>query len=163
MGDFSQILNYVPVHERLVTSGQPTAEQLAEIKAAGFTTVINVALNDAPNHIAHEDRICLELGMDYIHIPLLWECPNPTQGLLILDLVAYLVQQQAVWLHCAKNWRVGCLMYLYRQYYMGMDIAQADELLQQIWQPDATWTGFIHAVQIQLQARQAIQEIQNIS
>ena len=64
------------IHAHLATSGQPTVEQLTEIKAQGFTTIVNLALTDASNHLANEDRICLELGLDYIQVPLLWECPS---------------------------------------------------------------------------------------
>ncbi|KAA8734756.1 hypothetical protein F4V57_03060 [Acinetobacter qingfengensis] len=159
----TDILNHVFIHEHLTTSGQPTFEQLAQIKAAGFNTIVNLALTNASNHLPNEDKICLELGLDYIHIPLLWDCPNPSTGLLILDLIAYLVQEQKVWLHCAKNLRVSSLMYLYQQYYLGIDIAIADIALHEIWEPDATWTGFMHAIQLQLQARQSTQEISQIS
>lgn len=161
--DLLQILNYVYVHEHLVTSGQPTAEQLVWIKEAGFSTVINLALTDASNHLPLEDRLCLELGLDYIQIPLLWDQPSSSAGLLTLDMIAHLVQEQKVWLHCAKNWRVASLMYLYRQFYMGMDLAEADAYLEQIWQPDDTWTGFIHALRLQLQARHSTREIQQMS
>ncbi len=160
---FKSILNFSPVHEHLYTSGQPTVEQLGWIKEQGFSSIINVALTDASHHLPNEDHICLDLGLDYIHIPLLWECPSSSTGLLILDVVHHLVQEQKVWLHCAKNWRVACLMYLYRQYYLGIDIAQADECLQQIWQPNDTWIGWTHAVSLQLQARQSTREIEQLS
>ena len=158
-----QISHYVPVHEHLATSGQPTAEQLEWIKAEGFTTVVNLALTDASNHLALEDRICLELGLDYVQIPLLWDQPSTSAGLLVLDLIDHLVTEQKVWLHCALNMRVASLMYLYRQFYMGMSLPEADVLLEEIWQPDETWTGFIHALRLQLQARQSTREIQQMS
>ena len=161
--DINQILNYVPVHEHLATSGQPTAEQFSWIKAEGFTTIINLALTDASNHLPLEDRICLELGLDYIQIPLLWDQPSTSAGLLVLDMIAHLVQEQKVWLHCAMNMRVASLMYLYRQFYMGISLPEADALLEDIWQPDETWTGFIHALRLQLQARQSTLEIQQMS
>lgn len=163
LDSLQHILNFVPVHEHLFTSGQPTEAQLMQIKEQGINTIINLALTDASNHLLHEDKICLELGLDYIQVPLLWDCPSSSGGLFVLDLVDHLVQEQKVWLHCAKNMRVACLMYLYRQYYMGMDIAQADEYLQQSWQPNETWTGLMHAIQLQLQARQATKEIQQMS
>jgi hypothetical protein len=40
----SQIPNFSPVHEHLLSSGQPTAEQLHHIKEYGCSTVINLAL-----------------------------------------------------------------------------------------------------------------------
>jgi protein tyrosine phosphatase (PTP) superfamily phosphohydrolase (DUF442 family) len=157
----SQIQNFQFIHEHLFTSGQPTAEQFKHIKEYGVNTVINLALTDASNHLPFADRICLELGLEYIQIPILWDQPSDEQCLLVLDLIHHLVQEKMVWLHCAKNYRVSSLMYLYRQYYMDIDMPTAQELMHQIWEPDETWTGLIHAVALQLQGRKATQELQN--
>lgn len=163
LNSLQNILNFSFIHDHLSTSGQPTPEEFAEIRAQGFSTVINLALTDASNALQNEDRICLELGLDYIQIPLYWECPSASAALLTLDMIAHLVQEQSVWLHCAKNWRVSALMYLYRRYYMNVDIEEAAEHLQKIWTPNDTWTGLIHAVELQLKARQSTYEISKIS
>ena len=155
----SQINNFQFIHEHLFTSGQPTAEELQLIKEYGVSTVINVALTDAEPHLDHEDKICLDLGLNYIHLPISWEMPSDEQCLLILDMINHLVQEQMVWVHCAKNFRVSSLMYLYRQYYMDMDLPTAQELLHQVWEPNDTWTGLIHAVALQLQGRKATEEV----
>ncbi|QXW27285.1 protein tyrosine phosphatase family protein [Acinetobacter johnsonii] len=156
----SQIENFQFVHEHLFSSGQPSAEQLQLIKEYGVTTVINLALTDASNHLDSEDRICLELGLNYIHMPILWDTPSDDQCLLALDMIDHLVQEQMVWVHCSKNFRISSLMYLYRQYYMNIDMPAAQELMYQIWEPNETWTGLIHAVSLQLQGRKSTQELQ---
>ncbi len=51
-------------------------------------------------------------------------------------------------------------MYLYRQYYMDIDLPTAHEHLHQIWEPNETWTGLMHAVALQLQGRKATQELE---
>lgn len=51
----SHIDHFQFIHEHLFSSGQPTIEQLKLIKEYGITTVINLALNDADNHLPHED------------------------------------------------------------------------------------------------------------
>lgn len=156
----SQIRQFDYIHEHLFTSGQPTEVQLEQIKAYGISTIINLALSDSPQALAQEDRICLNLGLNYIHLPLLWDNPSAEQGILILDLIDHLVQSQRVWLHCNNNRHAACLMYLYRQFYMDIDLATAQEKLHQLWQPDETWTGFIHTVTLQLQGRKATQDLQ---
>ena len=50
-------------------------------------------------------------------------------------------------------------MYLYRQYYMNIDMPTAHEAMHQIWEPNDTWTGLTHAVALQLQGRKATQEL----
>ncbi|ONG37275.1 hypothetical protein BKE30_14855 [Alkanindiges hydrocarboniclasticus] len=153
----SEILNVQKIHDNLYSSGQPTVQQLELICQAGVSTVVNLALNDASNSLMrehiYEDRTVLELGMHYVHLPLLWDCPSASQALFALKAIHHL-QDQLVWIHCAKNWRVSSLMYLYRRFYMKMPIEQADELLHQVWEPDETWTGLINAVAMQLQAEQ---------
>lgn len=158
--NLSQILNFQFIHPHLFTSGQPSAEQLKQIKEYGITTVINLALTDADPHLEHEDQICLALGLHYIHIPIAWDTPSDDQCLLLLDLIDYLVKEQMVWVHCAKNFRVSSLMSLYLQYYLDIDLVTAQQHMQKIWQPNETWTGLIHAVALQLQGRKATQELQ---
>ena len=156
----SQIPTFSIIHEHLFSSAQPSAEQLKLIKEFGCSKVINLALTNASNHLENEDRICLDLGLNYIHIPIDWEMPSAEQCLLVLDLIDHLVQNEIVWIHCAKNKRVSCLMYVYRQFYMNMDMPTSQDLLHEIWEPNETWTGLIHSITLQLQGRKATLELQ---
>lgn len=155
-----QIPNFSYIHERLFSSALPNAEQLHQIKEYGCNIIINIAPNDASPHLEHEDRLCLDLGLQYIQIPIDWEIPSAEQCLLVLDLIDHLVQEQIVWIHCAKNYRVSCLMYLYRQFYMDIDMPDAMKMLHQIWEPNETWTGLLHSVALQLQGRKATKELE---
>lgn len=156
----SQIPAFSIIHEHLFSSAQPSAEQLKLIKEFSCSTVINLALTNASNHLENEDRICLDLGLNYIHIPIDWEMPSAEQCLLVLDLIDHLVQNEIIWIHCAKNKRVSCLMYVYRQFYMNMDMPTSQDLLHEIWEPNETWTGLIHSITLQLQGRKATLELQ---
>ena len=157
----SHIENFQFVHARLFSSAQPSAEQLKVIKEYGVTTIVNLALSDAEPHLAHEDKICLDLGLNYIQLPISTDTPSDDQCLLALDLLHHLVQEQLVWIHCSKNYHVSSLMYLCRQYYMDVDMPSAQELMHSIWQPNDTWTGLMHAVALQLQGRKSTQELQH--
>lgn len=151
------------IHAHLCTSAQPTATELLAIKEAGYQTIVNIALTDASPHLDGEDKICLDLGLEYIHVPLSWEYPDSGTALFILEMIDHLVQRQKVWLHCAKNYRVASLMALYRQYYLGMAVDEVDHLLHEVWQPNETWVGLMHAVRLQLQARQSTAELSQLS
>ncbi len=156
----SQIKNFQFIHERLFSSGQPTAEELKQIKEYGIGTVINLAESDAEHALPHEDKICLDVGLNYIQLPISWETPSSDHCLLLLDLVNHLLESQMVWVHCSNNNHVSSLMYLYRQYFMDVDIATAQDFLHDIWKPNEAWTGLIHAVSLQLQGRKATQDLQ---
>ena len=146
----AEIPSFSLVHEHLFSSAQPSAEQLQHIKEYGCSTVINLATSKSDNHLAQQDQICLDIGLHYIHIPIDWDVPCSDQCLFVLDLIDHLVQ----------NMRVSSLMYLYRQFYMNVDLPTAQEMLHQIWEPNETWTGLIHSISLQLQGRKATQELQ---
>ena len=156
----AQVKNFQFIHEHLLSSGQPTPEELQLMKDYGVTSVINLAPSTSANFLPHQDQLCLDIGLNYLHIPIGMDTPSAEQCLLVLDLIDHLVEQQVVWVHCDNNQQVSSLMYLYRQYYMQMDMATAHELLEQVWEPNATWTGLIHAIGVQLQGRRATQELQ---
>ena len=158
--ELTHVAHFQFVHEHLFSSGQPTAEQLKHIKEYGVDTVINLAFTDAEPHLNNEDRICAELGLNYIQVPIQWDMPTDEQCLFVLDLIDHLVQQKMVWIHCTENNQCSCLMYLYRQYFMDMDMPTAQEMMHQIWEPNETWTGLIHAVGLQLQGRKATRDLQ---
>lgn len=158
--ELNHVAHFQFVHEHLFSSGQPTAEQLKQIKEYGVDTVINLAFSDTEPHLENEDRICAELGLNYIQVPILWEMPTDEQCLFVLDLIDHLVQQKMVWIHCTENNQCSSLMYLYRQYFMDIDMPTAQELLHQVWEPNETWTGLIYAVGLQLQGRKSTHELQ---
>lgn len=156
----SQITHFRYIHQHLLTSAQPSVEQLAQIKSYGVDTVINLGLSHEEQFLADQDQHCIALGLNYLHIPIDWECPADEQCLLVLDLINALVQNKIIWIHCPNGYRVSSLMYLYQLFAMEIDLPTAQEFLHQLWEPNATWTGLIHAVTLQLQGRKATQELE---
>ena len=69
------IVNYREYSETLSSSGQPDAEQLGILRASGFERVVNIAFSDHDNSPPHEDRLVKDLGMDYVHVPVVWDAP----------------------------------------------------------------------------------------
>ena len=162
--DVSGILNVQKVHDNLYSSGQPTLAQLEILAQAGVSVVVNLAFNANNNpqvtdaNSAQEDRMVLELGMQYIQVPILWDCPEASSALFALKAI-YHLNAQLVWVHCDDNKCAASLMYLYRRFYMQMPIDEAQALLHEVWQPDETWVGLINAVAMQLQTEQQQAEL----
>ena len=146
------ILNYRQVDPRLATSGQPDEQELAGIAAAGYTTVINIALHDDPRYSLADERGSVEaLGMGYVHIPVQLGAPTPA------DFDRFVTAMDAhrdgkLWVHCAANKRVSVFLGLYWYLHGGMPLEQAFALQQDIWVPDAAWSAFIA---LMLEGRQA--------
>jgi protein tyrosine phosphatase (PTP) superfamily phosphohydrolase (DUF442 family) len=142
--DVTQVHRYRQATPTLATSGQPSAEQLASIAAAGYEVVINLALHDDPRYsLPDEAGVVRGLGLDYVHIPVRFDAP--TAG----DLRRFFQAMEAhahrrIWLHCAANLRVGVFLGLYRCLHDGWPREQAFAPLHELWQPDPVWSEFIH-------------------
>ena len=138
-------VNLVEFSPEITSSGQPSERDFAQMVEQGYTTVVNLALSNSSNALAGEDTLVTELGLAYVHIPIVWETPTPAQ----FQLFAAVMQQlrgQKVWVHCALNMRVSAFLYLYNRLYLGADSTEAGELLEKIWQPNPTWAAFIDLV-----------------
>lgn len=133
------------IDERLCTSGQPTVAQLNEIAAAGFKTVINLALHDDPRYsLPDEAGTVRSLGMGYVHIPV--EFSSPTKQDLAQFFAAMKAHDgQKVWVHCAANIRVTIFLSLYRVIEQRWEREVAFSQLSDLWQPDKVWSAFIES------------------
>ncbi|MBF2048405.1 MAG: protein tyrosine phosphatase family protein [Leptolyngbya sp. IPPAS B-1204] len=139
------IYNFLQLSDSIATAGQPTADQFALLKQAGYEVVINLALPTSTNAIPNEAEIVAAQAMDYISIPVVWE--NPT----LADAERFFQAMQThtnrkVFVHCAMNMRVSAFMYLYRRIYEQIDEATAKQDLNKIWTPNSTWQQFIDQV-----------------
>ena len=142
MPDLSHITNFIAVTDRLGTAGQPTAEQFADIKSAGYHTVINLATPDSKNALENEGDLVTREGMRYIHIPVVWTAPQKND----FDLYASILnahQHAPVFTHCVVNMRVSAFTFLYRIIHRGTDPSEARKTMQQIWDPHGVWEEFV--------------------
>ena len=147
MPELTDIYHYLPLTETLLTSGQPTEEQFSAVAEAGVQTVINLALETSTNALADEARVVKDLGMEYFHIPVVWEKPDKTD----LDQFCNLLdarKTRKVLVHCAANMRVSTFVALYRILRLGWTHEKAFEDVYRLWNPnkDEVWGRFITAV-----------------
>lgn len=141
--NLSSIYNHRAVDDQLATSGQPTVAQLGAIAAAGFDTVINLALHDDPRYsLPDEPGTVAALGMGYVHIPVKFATPTRTDLLAFFDAMQARAGQR-VWVHCAANMRVSAFLGLYRVLRQGASPEAAFELMHDLWEPNAVWSAFI--------------------
>ncbi|MEL6437661.1 MAG: protein tyrosine phosphatase family protein [Cyanobacteria bacterium J06621_8] len=136
------IPDYYLINDALATSGQPTPQQFGLIAQAGYQAVINLAISSSSNAVANEGAIVTDLGLIYVHIPVLWDAPQ------IEDVVMFFKMMQAfegqkIWVHCAKNMRVSCFIYLWQKHVLLLGEEQARYPMNQIWQPTGIWQQLI--------------------
>lgn len=133
------------VDASLCTSGQPTEAQLQEIAAAGFMTVINLALHDDPRYsLPDEAGTVKSLGMNYVHIPVQFSAPTK-QNLTQFFSAMKAHEGQKIWIHCAANMRVSVFLGLYRVIEQGWKRELAFAQLRELWKPDEVWSAFIES------------------
>lgn len=135
-------LNFCRISDRLACCGQPERSQWDWIAAQGYRTVINLALDSSPNAQADEAELVTGRGMDYLHIPVLWEQPTPA------DLERFLAAMDAhagspVLVHCVVNYRASAFVFLWRVLRCGEGVDDARWEMLSIWEPDDVWQAFI--------------------
>jgi protein tyrosine phosphatase (PTP) superfamily phosphohydrolase (DUF442 family) len=137
-----EIYNFIQISETIATSGQPTPEQFAAIRDAGYKTIVNLALPTSTNAIPNEEAIVEALGINYVHIPVIWEEPT----LEDLDRFFRVLERDAnqkAFVHCAMNMRVSVFIYLYRILRQQVAEEVAKQPMAQIWEPNEVWQTFI--------------------
>jgi protein tyrosine phosphatase (PTP) superfamily phosphohydrolase (DUF442 family) len=140
-----EIYNFLQLSDRLATSGQPTEEQFQEIVRAGYEVVINLGLARTDYALEDEAGLVHSLGMNYVHIPVIWE--NPT--LENFDEFTSMMEEhkgERLFVHCAANMRVSVFMALYRILHLGWERERAMEDVHKIWDPNERWDKFITKV-----------------
>ena len=146
-----EIYNFIQISETIATAGQPTVEQFAAIQAAGYPTIVNLALPTSTNAIPNEQAIVEALGIDYVHIPVIWEEPTFED----LDRFFEVLERnsdQKVFVHCAMNMRVSAFIYLYRTIRQHVAEEVAKPAMEQIWEPNKVWQAFIQTAKQRTQA-----------
>jgi protein tyrosine phosphatase (PTP) superfamily phosphohydrolase (DUF442 family) len=145
MSPLSEIRAYLPLSDRLATSGQPTAPQFESIKGAGFEVVVNLALGTSPGALPDEAEIVARHGLAYVHIPIDFKAPDVPSALRFFEVMRA-HRERRTFVHCIANYRVSALVYAYRVLEGEMTPARAREDLQKLWIPDATWQRYIEDV-----------------
>lgn len=130
----------------LLTSGQPTEEQLASAARSGVRAVINLALHDDPRYsLNDEPGVVRSLGMDYVHIPVRFDAPTEADLLAFFQAMAA-HEGERLLVHCAANKRVTVFLGLYRVIRQGWNTEAAFALMHSVWEPDEVWRAFIETM-----------------
>ncbi len=139
-----ELPNFHRVSDRILTSGQPTASQLAELGRNGVNAVVNLAMHDSANAVAEEGHIVASQGLAYAHIPVPFDQPARHQLRQFFQLMDAF-EGQTVLVHCALNRRVAVFMQRYLHLVKGVDEATASSPLLLQWLPsmDPCWRAIM--------------------
>jgi protein tyrosine phosphatase (PTP) superfamily phosphohydrolase (DUF442 family) len=138
----TEIRDFLPLTDCLATAGQPTFDQFADIKAAGYEAVINLVPEKNPNFLQGEAERIADLGMDYVGISVDWANPAAADLHRFFEVMDD-KENRKLFVHCAANKRASAFVFLYRVIRLNMDEADAEDDMEEIWTPEGTWRIFI--------------------
>jgi len=141
----SDISNFLEYSASFASSGQPTEQQLKLLESKGFERIIYIAFSNSGKAFANEDVVIKELGMEYVHIPVIWEKPSAADFYAFADVMQRYPDKKSL-LHCQVNYRASAFSFLYRVLYQAVpvDVAKAD--MNTVWVPNETWRALIFSI-----------------
>lgn len=144
------LYNALQITPDLLSAGQPSAEQLRALAAAGVHTVINLATPASENHLPEEAELLAGLGLRYIPIPVVWTDPRP-EDFARFEAAMVSLPPGPVLLHCAANFRATAFYALYAERHKGWTTAQGEAFRSQIWQgyQEPAWEQFLTEMRAQ--------------
>lgn len=137
--------NVVPIDDRLVTCGQPTAAALAGLGARGFKAVIYLAPPTVGDAVREEPAILERQGIEYINIPIPFGMPEERH---FEQFVAQMQRLATVRLmvHCQVNLRASSMTFLYRAIVLKEPPDKAYEAVSRVWSPSGAWRPYIESM-----------------
>ena len=135
-------LNYIPITERVASSGQPTPLQIEAIAVGGYRHIINLAMHDSSDALFEEGGLVSEVGMNYFHIPVPFDAPSIEHLRLFLNLLE-MTKEDKVWVHCAYNWRASAFLSHYQRIVLKRSEDDLKMAVLEQWQMEDVWKDFL--------------------
>ena len=95
----------------ILTGGQPSAEQLAQFKAAGGALVLDIR-DPMEQRSFDEPKRAAELGLEYVNVPISPGATSDEKMERILDALRE-HEDETIFFHCGSGNRVGGAMLAY--------------------------------------------------
>jgi protein tyrosine phosphatase (PTP) superfamily phosphohydrolase (DUF442 family) len=136
--------NVVPINERLVTAGQPTAKALAALAQQGFEAVIYLAPPTVSDAVKDEAKIVEAQGLAFVNIPIVFSNPTEADYRRFVQAMKQLSGKKVL-VHCQVNLRASSLVFLWRVLEGGDKADEAYRSVSRVWTPQGPWKGLIES------------------
>jgi protein tyrosine phosphatase (PTP) superfamily phosphohydrolase (DUF442 family) len=140
--ELEDIRNYREYSSVFASSGQPSKEQLKTVKEAGYERIIFIGVSSSRSAIPDEDVTVKGLGMDYIHIPVIFDAPTKSDFYAFAAAMQH-EQNRKTLLHCAGNFRASAFAFLYRVLYEDVPLVGAKADMNDVWHLNDAWRQLI--------------------
>jgi uncharacterized protein (TIGR01244 family) len=91
------------INQDLAIAGQPSLEEIQQLAAAGYRSIVNLRSPDEIGFLTHEQQKVERLGLQYLNIPIQLSAINPEFALGVVQKIA--VMPSPVLLHCDSGTR----------------------------------------------------------
>jgi protein tyrosine phosphatase (PTP) superfamily phosphohydrolase (DUF442 family) len=115
----------------VVTGGQPTAEHIQALKAAGCEVVLDLREPMEPRPL-DEPAAVRAAGMEYLNIPISGARLTDETLAQVRDTVSNLVGDRTLFVHCGSGSRVGAALIPYLMLDKGMGEEDAVEIAMKV-------------------------------
>ncbi|VBB43741.1 putative Beta-lactamase hydrolase-family protein [uncultured Paludibacter sp.] len=133
--------NYFQYSDKLSSGAQPTEEEIAELKKAGFEVVFNISTPTAKNALINEAAVTEKLGMYYVHFPVDCSDLQPIHYNTFAGIMNGLADKK-VFVHCGANIKSSNLIHMYDVLAKGKDELLSLETLFKIQIPEDKWFDY---------------------
>jgi len=134
--------NVVVISPTLVTSGQPSADALAQLAAQGFQAVISLSPPNAHDAVRDEPNIVTRQGLVFVSLPIDFGMPTARDFDAFANALSGLAGQKVL-VHCQVNMRASTMVFLYRSIVAKEDPQRAYEAVIKVWVPEGPWKRLI--------------------
>ncbi len=118
------IRNFLRVNSDFCTAGQPTVDQLSDLKDQGIRSILNLRPQEEYDGTEEEARV-KALGMKYFNIPIVSSAIGDEQVEMFLSLGDQ-AENRPMFIHCASANRVGAFWMIRRVLRDGWTTADAE-------------------------------------
>jgi uncharacterized protein (TIGR01244 family) len=119
-------MNDRKITDDITVGGQPTAEELQNLRANGYRTVVNLRTPDEEGVLRDEERLAEDTGLNYSSIPV---SPDTLDDIAVQNFQGALIGDDRLpaLVHCKGGGRAGVLTLLHLTINNGWSLAQALE------------------------------------
>ncbi|HEY0073654.1 MAG TPA: protein tyrosine phosphatase family protein [Abditibacteriaceae bacterium] len=137
--------NLRKIASNLFIAGQPTEEELADIRSTGFRTIINLRESDEEGIVTGEERLVETAGLNYAAIPI---TPQTINDVAVQRFIQAVDSDDAppVVAHCGSGGRAGIMVLLHLAIDYGWSVEQTlseGEKLGIAPGPDSPYRSFV--------------------
>jgi len=136
--------NVVVISPHLVTSGQPSRDELRQLGERRFGAVVYLAPPTVADAVPDEPQILREQGVEFVNIPIEFGAPTEADFRAFAATMDRL-KGRKVLVHCQVNMRASAMTFLYRAVVLREDPDRAYEAVARVWSPQGPWKALIVA------------------